>query len=56
MINQTRICAIASVCAILVAPVIILLGAFSPSSLLMGLALLIIGGLGLFGAMRELNR
>jgi len=47
---------VVSVVALVLGPVILLMGAFSPSACLMALALLIMGGLGLFAGMRSLGR
>lgn len=47
---------VVSVIALLLAPVIILMGAFSASSLFIGAALLIMGALGLYAGMRALGR
>jgi len=47
---------VSSVVALLLGPVIMMMSAFSASSLLIGAALLIMGGLGLYAAMRALNR
>jgi uncharacterized membrane protein len=45
-----------SVIALLLAPVIIMMGAFSPSSLLIGGLILIMGALGLYAGMKALKR
>ena len=47
---------VASVLALLVGPVIMVMAAFSASGLLMGGALLIMGALGLFAGMKGLAR
>lgn len=47
---------VVSVVAIIVAPVVMLLFAFSANGLLMGGVLLIIGALGLYAGMRALKR
>ena len=47
---------VVSVIALLLGPVIILMGAFSASSLFMGGILVIMGALGLYAGMRALNR
>ena len=47
---------VASVIALLLAPVIMMMGAFSASSLFMGAILLIMGALGLYAGMRALGR
>ncbi len=51
--QTTRWLMILSVITIVLAPVILMMGAFSPSSILMSIALLIMGGLGLFAAMKR---
>lgn len=47
---------VASVLALVVGPVIMVMAAFSASGLLMGGALLIMGALGLFAGMKGLGR
>lgn len=45
-----------SVITIILAPVILMMGAFSPSSILMSIALFIMGALGLFAGMKRSRR
>ncbi|MEX0332245.1 MAG: hypothetical protein AB3N64_12560 [Puniceicoccaceae bacterium] len=47
---------VVSVIALLLAPVIMMMGAFSASSLFMGGIILIMGALGLYAGMRGLGR
>lgn len=47
---------VASVIALLLSPVIMMMGAFSASSLFIGGILLIMGALGLYAGMRALGR
>lgn len=56
LVGQARLLLVVSVLALLLGPVVILLGAFSANVLLMGSVLLIMGGLGLYAGMRHLNR
>ncbi len=53
---MTRWLLVASVLAILVGPVIMVMAAFSASGLLMGGALLLMGALGLYAGMKGLSR
>mgnify|MGYP000318431615 CR=1 FL=1 len=45
-----------SAAALILAPVVMMLGAFSASSCMMALALFIMGALGLYAGMRAVNR
>jgi len=54
--TNVRILLAASVIAIIAAPVVAMAGAFTPDFLLFGLALVIMGGLGLFAGMKALSR
>lgn len=56
LVGQARLLLVASVLALLLGPVVILMGAFTANVLLMGSVLLIMGGLGLYAGMRHLNR
>jgi hypothetical protein len=55
-LNTLRVLLIASVIALIAAPVIIIMGAFAPNPSLVGLTLLIIGALGLFAGMKALHK
>lgn len=52
----TRWLLVLSVITIILAPVILIMGAFSPSSILMSIALFIMGALGLFAGMKRLPK
>jgi hypothetical protein len=54
--RQARVLLVVSVMALLVGPVVMLLGALSTNVLLMGTVLLIMGALGLFAGMRQISR
>ncbi|MGA1205365.1 MAG: hypothetical protein ACO3ZW_06110 [Opitutales bacterium] len=56
MENMARWLLVASVVAILLGPVIIMMLAFSVDGLFIGGALLIMGALGLYAGMKSLNR
>lgn len=47
---------VVSVAALILGPVIMMMGAFSPSACMMALALLVMGALGLFAGMRAVGR
>jgi len=56
-IEQTaRWLLVLSAAALILGPVILMMGAFSPSSCMIALALLLMGGLGLFAGMRSVGR
>jgi hypothetical protein len=55
-LNLARWCGAASALAIIAGPVAMLAGGFSASANMMCLALVIMGGLGLFAAMRAIAR
>lgn len=54
--NTARILLIASALALIAAPVVVLLSAFALNESLIGLALFIIGAIGLYAGMREASR
>lgn len=54
--RQARLLLVVSVAALLLGPVVMLLGALATNVVLMGIVLLIMGGLGLFAGMRQLSR
>lgn len=54
--RQARVLLVVSVMALLLGPVVMLLGALSTNVLLMGTVLLIMGALGLFAGMRQISR
>lgn len=54
--DNPRLLLVVSVIAIIAAPVIILLSALEINRSLIGLTLLIVGSLGLYGGMRALDR
>lgn len=52
--QKARILLIASVIALLLGPIVMTMGAFQAGPLLMGVALVIMGALGLFAGMKAL--
>jgi len=56
MKKMARWLVVVSALALLLGPVILLMGAFSANATFMALALIIMGALGLYAGMKELNR
>ena len=54
--RQARLLLVVSVAALLLGPIVMLMGALATNVILMGGVLLIMGGLGLFAGMRQISR